>query len=92
MLWRLRFGKAAGTAEAKSKLKSELDELVASSKDIKMLDVARQTYSDLLHDQTSAQLSRKKILQIDPTWYPERGHLAYVGRNNMSGAFRLWVN
>src|SRR5205085_12661566 len=59
---------------------------------IKMLDVARQAYSDVLHDQESAKLSERKILQLDPTWYPERGHILYVSRDNMSGASRLWVD
>jgi len=92
MLWRLQFGKAGGAAEAKSNLKRELDELVASQTDIKILELARQAYSNLLHDEESARSSEEKIRRLDPTWYPDRGHVMYVQRQNMSGASRLWVN
>jgi thiol-disulfide isomerase/thioredoxin len=92
MLWRLQFGKAGGSAEVKSKLKSELDALLASSSEVKILDAARQAYSDLLHDEESAHSSEEKIRRLDPTWYPDRGHVMYVQKQNMSGAARLWVS
>jgi thiol-disulfide isomerase/thioredoxin len=91
MLWRLRFGKAGGTPEAKAKLKSELDGLVASSTDIKILDAARRAYSSLVGDKESAQASENKIRQLDPTWYPERGQILYVGTENASGILRVFV-
>src|SRR5260370_32740152 len=75
VLWRLRFGKAGGTPEARAKLKSELDGLVVSSTDIKILDAARRAYSSLVGDKESVQASERKIRQLDPTWYPERGQI-----------------
>ena len=90
-LWRLRFGRAGGTAEAKAKLKSELDELVVSSSDIKILDAARRAYSSMLSDKDSAQASERKIRQLDPTWYPERGQILTVGAANASGILRVFA-
>jgi peroxiredoxin/tetratricopeptide (TPR) repeat protein len=90
-LWRLRFGKTGGTAEAKAKFKSELDELVASSSDIKILNAARQAYSSMLSDKDSAQASERKIRQLDPTWYPERGQILNVGAKNASGILRVFA-
>lgn len=91
MLWRLRLGKEHGTPEGKSKLKSELDRLVGSSSDIKILEAVRNAYSNLLDDAKSARAVKIKINQIDRSWYPERGHYLYLGTENTSGAPRLIV-
>jgi thiol-disulfide isomerase/thioredoxin len=91
MLWRLRQEREHEAPEAKAKLKNELDALAASSNDLKVLDAARIAYSSLLNDKESAQAIGKKISQLDPTWYPERGHTLYLGTSNMSGAPRLVV-
>lgn len=91
MLWRLHLGKAGGTPEAKAKLKSDLDALATSSSDIKLLDAAHNAYSNLLQDKESAVAIEKKVRQLDPSWYPERGHTLYFSMANMSGASRLLV-
>ena len=71
-LWRLRL-KADATEEAKTKLRQELSQIAASSKDIQKLAAVRTAYSDLLKDTDATQLIETKITEIDSTWYPERG-------------------
>jgi thiol-disulfide isomerase/thioredoxin len=91
MLWRLRLGKLKGTPEAKAGLRRDLDEMVRSSTDIKVLAAARETYANLLNDDESRIATEKKIRRIDPTWYPERGQVVYVGALSISGLYHLMV-
>jgi peroxiredoxin len=71
-LWRLRL-KADATDEAKAKLRRELSQIAATSKNIQLLAAVRAAYSDLLKDAEAAQLIEAKITEIDSTWYAERG-------------------
>ncbi|HEX8197425.1 MAG TPA: redoxin domain-containing protein [Pyrinomonadaceae bacterium] len=71
-LWRLRL-KADATEEAKAKLRHELSQIAASSKNIQLLAAVRTAYSDLLKEAEAAQLIERKISEIDSTWYAERG-------------------
>jgi thiol-disulfide isomerase/thioredoxin len=90
-LWELRLGKAAGSDEAKTALRNELERLNTSSREIKILDAVRQAYSNLLKDEEKSKRVEAKILQIDPAWYPDRGRILYIGARNTSGVPRLVV-
>ena len=90
-LRKLRLGKAAGTPQAKTELRNELDRLAASSRDVKKLDAARLAYKDLLEDKGQVLKVENKIRQIDSTWYPERGSFIKISTRNISGILRLIV-
>jgi thiol-disulfide isomerase/thioredoxin len=72
-LWRFHLAKAGTTDEAKTKLRQELLQLAASSKEIATLAAIYGAYNDLLSDKEAAKTIQEKIVSIDPTWYPERG-------------------
>jgi thiol-disulfide isomerase/thioredoxin len=93
-LWRFHLAKAGTTEEAKAKLRQELSQLGALSKDVASLAAIYAAYNDLLTDKEAAKAIEEKIIRIDPTWYPERGlrlatveltdkgpyHVVYAGR------------
>jgi len=89
--WELRLGKAGGSEEAKAALRKELEQLTATSREIKILDAARQAYQNLLDDKEKSKAVEAKIRQIDPAWYPERGRILYMATRNTSGVPRLVV-
>ena len=90
-LWELRLGKAAGSDEAKTALRNELERFNISSREIKILDAVRQAYSNLLKDEEKSKQVEAKIRQIDTAWYPDRGRILYIGARNTSGVPRLVV-
>ncbi|HEX8197424.1 MAG TPA: redoxin domain-containing protein [Pyrinomonadaceae bacterium] len=90
-LWGLRLGKAGGTEEAKASLRTELERIASTSRDVKILDAVRLAYSDLLKDEEKSKSVKAKMLQIDPAWYPERGRILYISARNMSGVPRIVV-
>ena len=87
-LWKLRLGKAGGTEQAKTELRNELERLVASSRDVRMLDAVRLAYKDLLEDKEQALKVENKIRRIDSAWYPERGRLISISARSVSGISR----
>jgi len=90
-LWGLRLGKAGGTEEAKAALRTELERLASTSRDVKILDAVRLAYSDLLKDEEKSKSVKAKMLQIDSAWYPERGRILYISARNISGVPRIIV-
>lgn len=93
-IWRFQLAKAGTTDEAKAKLRQELSQLAASSKDVATLAAIYGAYNDLLADKETAKAIEEKLIRIDPAWYPERGlrmgtmefagngpyHVVYAGR------------
>lgn len=72
-LWRLSLTRAQGSEDSKAKLRSELSELTSSSSDVNTLSAVREAYSSLLADVDHARSVERRILEVDPTWYPYRG-------------------
>jgi thiol-disulfide isomerase/thioredoxin len=90
-LWNLRLGKAGGTEEAKTALRSELERIASTSRSLNILDAVRLAYSDLLKDEEKSESVKAQMLRIDPAWYPERGQILYISARNISGVPRIVV-
>ena len=88
ILWRLRLGQAQAAEDARAKLKAELDQLAAVSQDVNLLRAVRGAYESQLNDRIAAKEVEKRILQIDPAWYPWRGVANAFGPASISGVSR----
>lgn len=88
-LWGLRLGKAGGTNEAKTALRTDLERLETTSNEIKILEAVRMAYLSLLKDERKSKNVEAKIRRIDLTWHKERGRVFYMMARNMSEAPRL---
>lgn len=91
LLWRLRLRKAKASDEEKTKLRGELSRLAVESKDVKLLNVVRSAYENLLEDTEKAKFVKNKIVRLDPSWYPERGEIQFLWAVNASGIPRLVI-
>lgn len=70
--WRLRLIKQERSKEAKQSLANELSQL-ESSGDVNTLLAIRSAYLNLLQDSQRARLIELRILELDPSWTPQRG-------------------
>src|SRR5205823_6632362 len=77
-LWRLRLLKAARSDEARRTLRLTLQR-ASGSNDIRVLDAVRVTYAELLDDNEAARSVEKRIVELDPSWYPARGRVTFFG-------------
>ena len=84
-LWELRLDKEKRSADSVNALKTTLSNIVATSRDVKVLVAAYMAYDTLLKSADEAANAKKAILKIDSTWYPERGQVTSVGGSNVTG-------
>ena len=90
-LWRLRLAQASESAEAQQVLRAELTRLANSARDLDLLLTIRSAYLNLLKDPAAAHGIEEQIKRVDPTWYPQRGWLYMLTRENQSGVPRYIV-
>jgi peroxiredoxin/tetratricopeptide (TPR) repeat protein len=86
-LWRLTYEQAGRSDEAKKALREELVK-ASASRELAVLDAVRITYAQVLEDNDTAKLMEKRLVQIDPEWYPQRGRVTFFGPSNLSGVSR----
>src|SRR5262249_13854839 len=84
-LWVLRLDKEKRSADSVNALKTTLNNILATSRDLKSLDAAYRAYDTLLKSPDDAAKAKKAILKVDPTWYPERGQTTIVSGANVTG-------
>ena len=72
-LWRLRLAQSGQATGAIQNLRTDLAKIVSDSRDYWTLVAARDAYKELLKDKAGIDATEKKILQVDPAWFPERG-------------------
>jgi len=87
-LWRLRFAKENGSTEAKTKLRTELDRLSATSKDVELLTAARTVCKNILKDDDAVKNVEARLKKIEPDWYVGRDVTAVMTVSNFSGVRR----
>ena len=94
-LWRLRLAQSGQATGAIQKLRTELANIVSDSRDYGTLVAARSAYKELLKDKAGIDAVEKKILQVDPAWFPQRGWAVsnlMLNHSGMPGYFFYFVN
>jgi peroxiredoxin len=87
-LWRLRFARSNGSPEAKAKLKAELDNVLATSKDTELLTNARSAYKNILKDDDGVKKAEARLKKVDPDWFAGRDTELVMTPSNISGVRR----
>ena len=87
-LWRLRLANEKGSVEAKTKLRAELDRMIAASKDIELLTAVRSAYKSILKEDDGVKNTEARLKKVDPGWFPSRDSAAVIIASNLSGVRR----